>query len=140
MLKLKEIVVQLDSATYSGIEELLSENKADNFTFLLQSYRKENISDRKIATHLGINSNSFYVLKSRLYSKIQDYLSAGIFTSEEAILKQLLDVPQVCFNSPREIAIAFLNKLETELLRFDMHNELLIIYSALKKMHLHTDK
>ena len=140
MIKLKEIIAQLHDETYEAVEKTLLKTKADNFVLLLQSYRKGDISDQEISARLGINSNSFYVLKSRLYDKIQESLSADTFTTQENIIKQLLQVPEVCFNSPREIAIAFLQKLETELLRFDMHNELQIVYSALKKMHLYSDK
>lgn len=140
MIKLKEIIAQLHDEPYSAIEKSLLKTKADHFVLLLQSYRKGNISDTEIISQLGINSNSFYVLKSRLYTKIQDFLSADIFITQENIIKQMMQVPEVCFNSPREIAIAFLNGLEIELLKYDMHNELQIVYSALKKMHLYSDK
>lgn len=140
MIKLKEVIAQLHDDTYNALEKTLLKTKADNFALLLQSYRKGGISDNEISTQLGITSNSFYVLKSRLYNKIQESLSTDVFTTQENTVKQLLVVPEVCFSSPREIAIAFLHKLETELLRFDMHNELQIVYSALKKMHLYSDK
>ncbi len=140
MIKLKEIISQLEGDVYTAFEKTLLKNKADNFVLLLQSYRKSGISDSELSSKLGINSNSFYVLKSRLYDKIQEFLSADIFITQENIIKQLLQVPEVCFNSPRETAVAFLQKLESELLRFDMHNELQVVYSALKKMHLYSDK
>lgn len=140
MIKLKEIITQLQDDTYDAIEKTLLKTKADNFILLLQSYRKGGIADEEISNRLGINSNSFYVLKSRLYDKIQQSLSVDVFTTQENIIKQLLQVPEVCFNSPREIAIAFLQKLETELLYSDMHTELQIVYSALKKLHLYSDK
>lgn len=140
MIKLKEVIAQLQESNYEAIENELIKNKADNFVILLKAYRKGNVADAHIAAELGINSNSFYVLKSRLYDKIQKSLSADTFETQENIIKQLLQVHEICFNSPREIAIAFLHKLETELLRFDMHNELQIIYSALKKMHLYSDR
>lgn len=140
MIKLKEVIAQLQESTYESIEKELLKNKADNFVLLLQSYKKGDVSDNKIAAELGINANSFYVLKSRLFDKIQKSLSADTFITQENIIKQLLQVHEICFNSPREIAVAFLQKLEIELLRFDMHNELQIIYSALKKMHLYSEK
>jgi hypothetical protein len=140
MIKLKEVIVQLQDEAYETIEKLLIKTKADNFALLLQSYRKGAISDKEITNQLGISTNSFYVLKSRLYDKIQEFLSTDMFITQENIIKQLLQVSEICFNSPREIAIAFLQKLEAELLKFDMHNELQIVYSALKKMHLYSDK
>lgn len=140
MLKLKEVITQMQDETYSVIEKTLLKTKADHLILLFRWYKKGGVSEKEILSQLGINTNSFYVLKSRLYDKIQESLSAETFITQENIIKQLLQVPEICFNSPREIAIAFLHKLETELLRFDMHNELLIVYSALKKMHLYSNK
>lgn len=140
MIKLKEIIAQLQEDKYETVEKALIKTKADNFVLLLQSYRKGGVSDEEISTGLGINANSFYVLKSRLYDKILESLSADMFITQESIIKQLVLVPEICFNSPREIAISFLQKLESELLRIDMHNELQVVYSALKKMHLYSDR
>ena len=140
MIKLKEVIVQLNEDHYSEIENNLIKNKADRFLFLLRSYKQSKISDTEIKTRLGVTSNSFYVLKSRLYDKIQDALSCDIYVDQEKTIKLLLQVPELCLNTPRETSIAYLLKLEKDLLRFDMHNELLIIYSALKKLHLNSDK
>lgn len=140
MIKLKEVIVQLDRENYLEIEKNFIKNKADRFLFLLHSYKNSDISDKEIIKKLGISDNSFYVLKSRLYDRIQESLSCDIYIDQEKTIKLLLQVPDLCLNSPRETAIAYLLKLEKELLRYDMHNELLIVYSALKKMHLNSDK
>ena len=140
MIKLKEVITQLNDDNYIEIEKNLVKNKADRFLFLLQSYKKSNVSDREIKERLGVTSNSFYVLKSRLYDKIQDSMSSDIYLDQEKTIKLLLQVPELCFNTPRETSIAYLLKLEKELLRFDMHKELLVVYSALKKMHLNSEK
>lgn len=140
MIKLKQVIGQLDVDSYNRIGESLKKTKADNFGLLFQSYRDAIISDTEIINKLGISSNSYYVLKSRLYDKIQEYLAADVFSNQENLIKQLLLVPEVCFNRPRETAIAFLHKLEKELLKFDLHNDLLVVYSALKKMHLYSEK
>ncbi len=140
MIKLKEVIVQLNEDNYLEIEKNLIKNQADRFLFLLQSYKNSNKSDKEIKDKLGVTSNSFYVLKSRLYDKIQDCLSCDIYVDQEKTIKLLLQVPELCLNTPRETSIAYLLKLEKELLRFDMHNELLVVYSALKKMHLNSEK
>lgn len=140
MIKLKEVIVQLKEGQYSEIENSLIKNKAERFLFLFQSYKKSNISDKEIKEKLEMSSNSFYVLKSRLYDKIQESLGCDMFIDQEKSIKLILQVPEICFNTPRESAIAYLLKLEKELLRFNMHNELLVVYSALKKMHLNSDK
>lgn len=140
MIKLKEVIIQLKEENYSEIENNLVKNKADRFLFLLRSYKQAKISDNEIKNKLCVTSNSFYVLKSRLYDKIQDSLSCDIYVDQEKTIKLLLQVPELCLNTPRETSIAYLLKLEKDLLRFDMHNELLVIYSALKKLHINSDK
>lgn len=140
MIKLKTIISNLDNAIYQTIEEALIKNKADNFLFLLQSYRTNTLPDPEIIKTLDINSNSFYVLKSRLHDKIQEYLSGDIHATKEEVIKQLHQIPDMCLNSPREVTTAFLQKLEHDLLAYDMHNELMVVYSALKKIHLFSEK
>lgn len=140
MIKLKEVIVQLSKEHYLEIEKSFIKNKADRFLFLLNSYKHSSISDKEIIEKLQLTANSFYVLKSRLYDKIQEFLSTDIYADQEETIKLLLQVPNLCLNSPRETAVAYLLKLEKELLRYDMHNELLVVYSALKKTHLNSDK
>lgn len=140
MIKLKQVILQLDEEAYLKIEDSFKKNRADNFVLLFQSYRTGKLDDKEVIEKLGITSNSFYVLKSRLYDKIQEHLSEDVFTDRETLIRQLLQVHEICFTKPRETAIAFLNELEKELLKFDQHNDLMVVYSALKKMHLYSDK
>jgi len=140
MIKLKKIIAHLNEDVYKTVEDSLIKNKADNFLFLLQSYRNSEIKDSEIAKTLNINPNSLYVLKSRLNDKIQEHMSGDIYSSKEEVLKQLHQIPEICFGSSREVASTFLQKLEKDLLLFDMHNELLVVYSALKKVHSYSDK
>lgn len=139
MIKLRKIISHLDEDVYKGIEDILIKNKADNFLDLLKSYRS-NVKDDDVINRLKLNSNSFYVLKSRLYDKIQHYLSGDIYKNREELLKKMQLIPEMCLKEPREVAAAFLQKLEKDLLQFDMHNELLVVYSALKKIHLYSEK
>jgi hypothetical protein len=140
MIKLHKIIFNLEKPLSEKIEADLLKTKADNFLFLFRSYRSENPNDPSIIESLGITSNSFYVLKSRLYDKIQDYLSSDIHAGKEEVIKQLHLIHDMCYTSSREVTIAFLHKLEKDLLFYDMHGELLVVYSALKKMHLYSDK
>jgi hypothetical protein len=89
---------------------------------------------------LKLNSNSFYVLKSRLYDKVQEHLSGDIHANREEVTRQLHKIPEMCYSVPREVATAFLLKLEKDLVFHDMHNELLVVYSALKQLHLFSEK
>jgi len=140
MIKLRKIISKLDSEVYDDIEKNLLKNKADNFLFLAQSYRNGEISDDEIISKLNLNFNSFYVLKSRLFDKIQEHLAEDISVNQSDIYRQLQEIQDMYFNSPREITTAFLQKLEKDLLAYDMHSELLLVYSTLKKIHLSSNR
>lgn len=141
MLNLKKIISHLDSQVYESLEENLIKNKADNFLFLLRSYRENNLKDDQIIEKLDISSNSLYVLKSRLNDKIQEHLSGGdIHQDKNEVFRLLHSIPEMCQTKPREVSSTFLQKLEKDLMRYDMHNELLVVYSALKKNHLFSEK
>ena len=139
MIRLKEIINQLDQDAYVALESQLNKNKADNFLFLIKSYRENGVKDEEIIKHLDLNANSFYVLKSRLYDRIKNHLSEHIDVSKADLLQKLQEVNDICYTKPREIAVAFLEKLEEDLLKYDMHSELLLVYSAMKKVHLHSE-
>ncbi len=140
MIKLKEIIVNLNHDRYSDFEQQLAKTKADKFLYLTQAYRKGNVNDDEILKQLELNSNSFYVLKSRLFDKLKSHLSEDIKISKEDVLNKLQQIYMICYSEPREISIPFLEKLEEELLEFDMHSELLVVYSFLKKMHLKSER
>ena len=89
MLKLKQIIRQLDESDFGKIAESFNKTKAENYHSLLLSYRENKLSDTALITTLEISSNSFYVLKSRLYDKIQDHLSLNTFNTQENLTKQL---------------------------------------------------
>jgi hypothetical protein len=139
VIKLKKIISHLDDALCKTIEEGFEKNKAENFLYLFRSYRSE-VDDEEIQKTLKLSSNSFYVLKSRLFDRIQEHLSGDIHQSRELLLKKLNEIPELCVTEPREVAIAYLQKLEKDLLEFDMHNELFVVYSALKKANLYSDR
>ncbi len=140
MIKLKKVINHLDDNTYKDIVDQFSKTKAENFLFLLQSYRKNAITDNDIMKKLELTNNSFYVLKSRLYEKIQTNLSAEIDITKEDVLNQFHQLPEISFSTSREVATAILLKLEKDLLTFDLHNELVILYSILKRLNLYSDK
>lgn len=140
MIKLKKVISQLDDNTFETIVNQFERTKADNFLFLLKSYRDSAISDPEIMSQLSLNNNSFYVLKSRLYDKVQDNLSTNIDMSKDDVLKQFYQLTEIAYKTPREVASALLHKLEEDLLHFDLHNELVILYSILKRINLYSEK
>jgi len=140
MIKLKKVVGQLEVNAFDTIVTQFTKTKADNYLFLLRSYRESSISDIEIMNKLSLSNNSLYVLKSRLYDKIQSNLSTNIDLTKEDVLDQFHQLTAIAYNTPREVATALLNKLEEDLLHFELHNELAILYSILKRVHLYSDK
>ncbi len=140
MIKLKEIIKDLNTTVYEGVESKLVKTKATNFLFILRAYREGKIKDKEIQNDLDLATSAFYTMKSRLYDKIQDELTVGVDPLKNDIFSQLALVHHICYSSSSETAIAVLQKLEKDLLVHDMHGELLIVYSALKKLHYNTDK
>lgn len=140
MLQLKNILQQLNNSDFEQISESLKKSKADKFLALLNFYKDGRIPDEEIQKKLGINSNAFYVLKSRLFDKVQTFLRESSEDELTDTFKKLVTIPNLIFNTERSIAAAILTKLEKELLENDMPNELTNVYAALKKIHIHSDK
>lgn len=140
MLKLKSIINQLDPELLVLLEKQLIQNSADNSLFLLQEYKKNNLSDGEIIKHLNYNITSFHTLKSRLYAKIQTQLINNSKGDRVDIINQLSKIPKYCYETPRETAEAILLQLEDNLKSFGMSGDLITVYSALKKIHLNTSK
>lgn len=140
MLKLKEVINQLSDKTYDIIKDKLVKTKAENFLYVLRSYREGKMNEEDIIANLSISPNSGYVLKSRLYERIQDQLTTKLDPSKSDIYAQLEKVHSIYYTTSHELSNAYLHKLEKDLLAHDMHVELLIVYGALKKLHYNTDK
>lgn len=153
MIKLKETILQLDDNSYLGFEKELKKNKAENFLYLIQSYRSGSGTDQEIIANLNISANSYYVLKSRLYTKIKNYISENVANTNNQfrdnsiesepkndLFERIRNITELCYNQPRDIATAFLEKLEKDLNKQFMHIELLQVYSAYKKIFAKSEK
>src|SRR6185369_17503618 len=100
MIRLRKIINELETSVYENIRSVLEKNKADNFLYLFTAYRGDAQSDDEIIAKLEINKNSFYVLKSRLYEKIQHHLTGDVVNNNEDVLRQMQQINEKCFNGP----------------------------------------
>ncbi len=139
MLKLRSTIQQLDEHVYLEINQNFIETGATKFLTLFASYR-EGKDDEQIENKLTINSSAFYTLKSRLYSKIQEFLAIHSSSSKIEVLKGVANIPNLIFNQPKETALIVLLGLEKDLKRYDMPYELCYVYNALKKLHSFSPK
>lgn len=140
MAKLKNIIKQLSLRDYQAIHELLIDSSADKSAYLLKAMRERQLSDTKIMQELGVNTNAYYTLRSRLNQKIEEHLLQQMESPRTDILKKVANINEIIFTKKRAIAIATLKKLEKELLDYDLSNELTIIYKSLKKLHVHSEE
>lgn len=137
MAKLKNIIKQLSIKDYESIRDSLIESNADKSAYLLQSMRERQLSDTKIMNELGVNTNAYYTLRSRLNQRIEEYLLQIMESPRTDILKKVANINEIIFTKKKAIAVATLKKLEKELLDYDLSNELTIVYKSLKKLHIH---
>jgi len=100
--------------------------------------REKQQSDNKIMEELGVNTNAYYTLRSRLNQKIEEYLLQQMENPRTDILKKVANINEIIFTKKRAIAVATLKKLEKELLDYDLSNELTIVYKFLKKLHINS--
>lgn len=139
MIKLKAVISQLDEAQFNQFSSELKENKAEKFFTLLEGLRKD-LSDQELLEQLNVNSSAYYTLKSRLFTKIQSFLSDSVTGSKADLIKNIATIPNLLFEVNRDTALAVLLKLEKDLLEYDMPYELTNVYNALKKLNLYSSK
>ena len=137
MAKLKRIVQQLSESDYRAIYDQLEKSGAEKSTFLLRSLRESNHQNRMIIKALGINTNAYYTLRSRLSQKIEEHLVSHIETPRAGLLQKVASLPEVVFIHKRALAVATLKKLEKELMDYDLSRELIVVYKHLRTLHLH---
>ena len=141
MEKLKKIITQLSDENFAEIELELVNNKSENFLLLFRSYRHTKIKDDKLLIELDCKENAFYVLKSRLYDKIQNNLMIKDKNKfADYPVNQQIPLMQYLYEYPRETALAILHKMEKQYEDDDIPGDLIQLYSVLKKAYYHSDK
>ncbi|HEY6159930.1 MAG TPA: hypothetical protein VI112_01870 [Bacteroidia bacterium] len=140
MLKLKDVIAQMKEDQYEKLLSQLKGNSAEKFHSLATYLRDDKMDDEDIMGKLGVNTSAYYTLKSRLYKRVGEFLSAGLDGSKTDLLKKVATIPDLVYNTKKETAVAVLGKLEKDLLTHDLPYELTDVYSALKKLHITSPK
>jgi hypothetical protein len=134
MEKLRKTVKELNDKDFEQVKSALIKNDSQKFLHLFVSYREDNTPDEKIRKSVQCNERSFYVLKSRLLEKLREILLENNRITETNPLVHYV------YEYPRESAIAILHQLERTYIENDVSQELINVYSALKKTHFYSDK
>ena len=139
-MDLYKIVNQLAEEEFEEVHNQLTQNKADKSARFLKLIREDPVSpDKKFLAQEEITPAAFYVLKSRLMQKIEAYLLNKVGDPNLAVMQRVLNVNDLVFNNPREIAVAALRRLERELLKLDFPYGLMIVYKELQNLHAFDD-
>ncbi|MDP5172171.1 MAG: hypothetical protein NWR72_18150 [Bacteroidia bacterium] len=135
-MDLYKIVSQLAEDEFDEVYTGLTQNKADKSARFLKLIREDPVApDKQFLAQEDITPAAFYVLKSRLNQKIEAYLLNRVGDPNLAVMQRVLNVNDLVFNNPREIAVAALRRLERELLKFDFPYGLMIVYKELQNLH-----
>ncbi len=140
MAKLKNIIQQLSLNDYTAIYNLLNENSAEKSAYLLKNMRERSTTDTALMKEIDVNHNAYYTLRSRLNQKIEEYLLQQMESPKTNLIKKVANINEVIFTKKPAIAITTLKKLEKELLDYDLSNELISVYKALKKLYANTSE
>jgi hypothetical protein len=139
-MKIEKIVAQLNEKDFSTLRDQFIQTKADKYLTLLNFYRNNKATESDIQAELDIKAAAFYTLKSRLYDKIQEFLYKSTGDTRIELLQNVANIEHLIYKSPKETAIGLLLKMESELIKNDMPNELITVYKALKKLHVNSPR
>src|ERR1700751_1921714 len=139
MEKLRKIIQQLNAKDFAQIKSSLEKNSSEKFLHVLTSYRDNENTDEAIRESIGSSEGAFYVLRSRLLAKIQELLLENNDAHKPNFLQDGTTLTQYLYEYPRETAITILHQLEKIYINNDTPQELINVYSALKKTHYHSD-
>lgn len=135
-MELYKIVNQLTETEFNELYVGFTDNKADKSASFLKFIRKnpEN-PEKEFLAEYDISPSAFYVLKSRLNQKVEEFLMHRLGDKNLDIIGRVYKANEKVFDNSRQISIGALNRLERELLRLDFPHGLMIIYKLLQNLN-----
>lgn len=137
---LYKIIKQLSEGEFEDIYNNLTSNKADKSALFLKTIRESDNPVEDFLEKQDISASAFYVLKSRLNQKVESFLLNRLGDPKMEAIHKVFKVYDLIFNSPREISITTLKKLEKTMLEMDNPLVLMVVYRSLKMLHNHNEK
>ena len=134
MKKLRNLIDLLSEADIEAIHSSFY-RKSDKVATLFQLLI-DGMTNEEIREHLQISLNAYTTLGSRLNNKIQNHLVEISDSPKDDILKKLRSLDDLLFIEEPGIALVTLKKLERELIKYDLSNELTVVYKHLKRLHI----
>ena len=140
-MELYKIVRQLTSAEFEELHDGFTNNKADKSALFLKIIRQfpEN-PDKEFLIQVDITPAAFYVLKSRLNQKVEEFLLTRLGDPNLDVISRVLKAQELAYNNSRQITVGALNKLERELVRLDFPYGLTVVYKLMQQLHCFNDE
>lgn len=139
-MNLYKIVNQLSEPEFQEIYATLEGNNAQRSLRFLACIREDPEQPDKIFLEReDITPAAFYVLKSRLAQKVEGFLLNRLGDTNLALIHRVMNVSDLVYDNPRDIAIAALGRLEKELIKLDFPYGLMIVYKELQNLHAYDD-
>ncbi len=135
-MNLYKIVNQLTDEEYNELHQSLVSTQALKTISFLECIKEDPINpDKLFLEREEVNPAAFYVLKSRLADRIEEFLLRRLGGPNLSLVHRVLTVSDLVFDSTREIAEAALGKLEKELIKEDFPYGLMVVYKELQNVH-----
>ncbi len=137
---LYKIIKQLSEEEFGEIYQNLTSNKAEKSALFLKTIRESDNPVEDFLEKQDISASAFYVLKSRLNQKVESFLLNRLGDPKMEAIHKVFKVYDLIFNSPREIAITTLRKLEKTMIEMDNPLVLMVVYRGLKMLYNDDEK
>ena len=134
MKKLRKLINVLSEEDIEGIRASFYRD-SDKVAILFNKLISNEPSG-EIREYLGLSTNAFTTLGSRLKNKIENHLVEIAESPKDDLLRKLQNIDDLLFSQEPRKAVATLKKLEYELKRYDLSNELTVVYKHLKWFYL----
>lgn len=137
---LYKIIKQLSEEEFGDIYQNLTSNKAEKSALFLKTIRESDNPVEDFLEKQDISASAFYVLKSRLNQKVESFLLNRLGDPKMEAIHKVFKVYDLIFNSPREISVTTLKKLEKTMIDMDNPLVLMVVYRGLKMLYNNDEK
>ena len=135
MEELSKTIKKLSQEEYQKLLIEVTGNRKNKPYMVLEALRNEEVDEHALMSHLQVNRNTFYTLKSRLNYKIANLLSKKIDNPISALMEEVTRIPATLYGTNKSVAIKALIDLERQLIEYDLNNELITVYKNLARLY-----
>lgn len=136
-MNLEAVVLELPNDLLLEFSCLLDAANAKKYNLLLHAIRNQKSTEFQLK-ELSPNKTAYYVLRSRLYDRLQDFLFLKYYENSKCPDVSILD--DLFLNNNKEIAECIFLKMESMLLLAQDFEKLIPLYRLILKYAVYTNK